>query len=49
MTDRRARVMPMKEADDCLYDALLDAGCPKLKAWAYWAYVRARRIALGEG
>lgn len=43
------RVMPMKEADDCLYDALLDAGCPKLKAWTYWAYVRARHIAKGEG
>jgi hypothetical protein len=43
------RVMPMKEADDCLYDALLDVGCPKLKAWTYWAYVRARHIALGEG
>ncbi len=29
--------------------ALLDVGCPKLKAWTYWAYVRARHIALGEG
>lgn len=42
-------VFTMKEADDCLYDALLDAGCPMLKAWTYWAYVRARHIARGEG
>lgn len=43
------KIFTMKEADDTFYDALLDAGCPKLKAWTYWAYVRARHIAKGEG
>ena len=45
----RKKLFTMKMADDTFYDALLDAGCPKLKAWTYWAYVRARHIALGEG